>query len=165
MAIAYLMLGSNIGEKRKNLEKAADALAKAGNRILVRSPIYESEPWGFQHSEYFYNQLIILQTEFPPKILLLKILEIEENMGRIRNSKEYEARIIDIDIIYYDKLVLNTESLVIPHPRMAERRFVLKPLLDLAPDLVHPVNGKTTWEMYRECEDELSIKKIDLILN
>jgi len=165
MAIAYLMLGSNIGEKSKNLGKAIETLAKAGNKILGRSSIYETEPWGFQHKEYFYNQLIILQTEFQPEILLLKILEIEEGMGRIRNSKEYEARIIDIDIIYYDKLVLNIETLVIPHPRMTERKFVLRPLLELAPDLVHPVSGKTTWEMYRECKDELSVKQIGLILH
>ncbi len=157
MSIAYLMLGSNLGDKKNNLEQAAEAITKAAGKILVSSPLIESEPWGFSHSEYFYNQLIILQTMLKPEELLQIILSIEVNLGRIRNRQQYEARTIDIDILFYDNLILNSEALVIPHPRISERRFVLLPLLAIAPELVHPVTGRTIWQMYRECKDELKV--------
>jgi 2-amino-4-hydroxy-6-hydroxymethyldihydropteridine diphosphokinase len=157
MSIAYLMLGSNLGDKKNNLQQAREAISKSAGRILVISSIYESEPWGFTHSEYFYNQLIILQTILKPEELLQIILGIEVKLGRIRNRLEYEARTIDIDILFYDNLILNSEALVIPHPRIASRRFVLVPILAIAPDLVHPGTGKTVWQMYRECEDELKV--------
>ena len=158
MSIAYLMLGSNLGDKKNNLEQAAEAITTGAGKILLSSQLIESEPWGFTHSEYFYNQLLILQTSLKPEELLEIILGIEVKLGRTRNRQEYEARTIDIDILFYDNLILNSEALIIPHPGIAERRFVLVPLLAIAPELIHPVTGKTVWQMCRECDDRLEVR-------
>jgi 2-amino-4-hydroxy-6-hydroxymethyldihydropteridine diphosphokinase len=161
MAIAYLMLGSNLGDKSTNLQLALKAVRKEAGIILYSSPIYESEPWGFSHPEYFYNQLLVIQTRLKPEDLLLKILEIEEGMGRIRNSKEYEARTIDIDILFYDRQNIQSGNLVIPHPKIPERRFVLLPLMKVASQMMHPITGQTIWQIYRECRDTLTIKVLE----
>jgi 2-amino-4-hydroxy-6-hydroxymethyldihydropteridine diphosphokinase len=161
MAIAYLMLGSNLGNKSTNLQLALKAVGKEAGILLHSSALYESEPWGFTHPEYFYNQLLIIQTNLKPEDLLLKILEIEEGMGRIRNSKEYEARIIDIDILFYDRQIIQSGNLLIPHPKICERRFVLLPLMKVASKMVHPITGQTIWQIYRECVDTLKINVIE----
>ena len=158
MAIAYLMLGSNLGDRLKNLQQAFKALGKEVGVIIRSSAIYESEPWGFSHPEYFLNQILILQTSFEVEEVLGSILKIEEGMGRVRNSHDYQARTIDIDILFYNEQVVQSEFLTVPHPRMTERRFVLLPLLEMESDLIHPVTGRTIWEMYRECQDTLSVK-------
>ena len=160
MAIAYLMLGSNLGDKQNNLQLAREAISKSAGKILVISSVYESEPWGFTHTENFFNQIIILESSLKPEELLQNILGTELGMGRVRNSKEYEARIIDIDILFFDNLIYNSETLIIPHPRIAERRFVLLPMLEIAAELVHPVTERTMWQMYRACEDQLSVVRL-----
>ena len=160
MAIAYLMLGSNMGDKHNNLQHAAKAIDREAGKILQSSAEYESEPWGFTNPENFYNQILVIHTDKSPEELLNKLLSIESGMGRIRlASASYESRTIDIDILFYDSLVLESQSLTIPHPRIAERRFVLLPLLEIAPDLHHPLEDKTIWQMYRECKDELKVMK------
>jgi 2-amino-4-hydroxy-6-hydroxymethyldihydropteridine diphosphokinase len=161
MAIAFLMLGSNIGDKLANLLQATKALGGDAGEILKASSIYESEPWGFIHPDLFYNQVLILQTNFNAEELLSKILEIEEGMGRTRNKKdEYQARTIDIDILLYNNQIIQTQNLTVPHPKIAERRFVLLPLMDMNPELLHPVSGLTIWQMFRECGDKLSVKRL-----
>ena len=158
MPIAYLMLGSNLGDRLKNLQQSCKALGNEVGAIIRSSAIYESEPWGFSHPEYFLNQILILQTSFEVEEVLGSILKIEEGMGRVRNSNDYQARTIDIDILFYNEQVVQSEFLTVPHPRLAERRFVLLPLLEMESDLIHPVTGRTIWEMYRECQDTLSVK-------
>ena len=160
MAIVFLMLGSNLDDRLSYLMKAGKAIADESGPILRSSAIYESEPWGFSHPVNFYNQILVLQSRYKAEEILKKILAIEQDMGRIRNNNYYEARIIDIDIIFYDNQIIKTDSLTVPHPKIAERRFVLLPLLELNPDLVNPVSGLTIWQMYRECGDKLSVKRL-----
>jgi 2-amino-4-hydroxy-6-hydroxymethyldihydropteridine diphosphokinase len=162
MAIAYLMLGSNLGDKLSNLQMATKALEVELGTILRSSAIFESEPWGFIHPEHFYNQLLIVQTYYKAEVVMEKIIKIEEGMGRIRENKEYQARTIDIDIIFYNNQIIQTENLTVPHPKIAERRFVLLPFLKIDSTLVHPLTGLTIWEMYRDCRDNLEVKILEV---
>jgi 2-amino-4-hydroxy-6-hydroxymethyldihydropteridine diphosphokinase len=162
MAITYLMTGSNLGDKANNLKIARKAIENELGTLIGSSSISESEPWGFNHPEYFLNQLFVIQTSFRAQELLEKILQIEEGMGRIRKSGEYSARTIDIDILFYDDLIINTEQLTIPHPKIAVRRFVLLPLMEIDTSLVHPVTGLTIWEMYRDCRDKLKVSILEV---
>jgi 2-amino-4-hydroxy-6-hydroxymethyldihydropteridine diphosphokinase len=141
----FIALGSNLGDRSSNLEAALEALPPSV-RILLRSPIYETEPWGRTDQPVFLNQVIQAETDLPPQDLLVYLKRLEEQLGR-QPTYQYGPRKIDLDILLYDDLVLETPTLTIPHPRMAERAFVLTPLADLAPDLIHPVLGITISEM------------------
>lgn len=124
------------------------------------SSIYVTEPWGFE-SELFWNQAIIIETELSPLEVLGQTQAIETEMGRVRKSKHYEARTIDIDLLFYDDLELNTPGLTIPHPKMGERKFVLVPLNEIAPDKRHPVTKLSIREMLRICTDPLLVERTD----
>lgn len=136
VAKVYLALGSNLGDRRKNL---SDALVQLGARVTIHqtSPIYETEPWGIPNQPRFLNMAAMGETELGPQELLEFIKQIERQMGRTEGVR-YGPRVIDVDILFYDNLVSHSEELEIPHPRLAERRFVLVPLADIAPDLIHP---------------------------
>lgn len=137
MHIVYLLLGSNLGDREKNLADAIKHLQKLGLQVLKKSSIYNTLPWGYTEQPDFLNQAIECLTELEPLELLKRLKEIEKSMGR-KKTVRYGPRIIDIDIIFYDNLILKTEQLSIPHPRMHEREFVLKPLSEIAPDFIHP---------------------------
>ena len=144
MATAYLGLGTNMGNKRRNMITAAALLAERAGDVLALSGFYETEPWGFSSENTFLNAALRLETELSPEELLQMTEQIEVDMGRKEKSHgEYHDRIIDIDILLYDDLVEDTPRLVIPHPRMHLRRFVLEPMLEIAPDAVHPVMKKS----------------------
>lgn len=148
MAIAYLALGTNIGNKRRNMITAAALLAERVGDVLALSGFYETEPWGFQSDNAFLNAALQLETSLPPLELLKATQQIEIEMGRTQKSNgAYHDRIIDIDILLYDDLVLRTPELTLPHPLMHERRFVMEPLAEIAPNLVHPVLKKTVIEI------------------
>ena len=143
MAIAYLALGTNIGNKRRNMITAAALLAERGGDVLALSGFYETEPWGFQSDNTFLNAALQLETGLPPLELLKATQEIELEMGRTQKSNgAYHDRIIDIDILLYDDLILQTPELTLPHPLMHERQFVMEPLADIAPNVIHPVFKK-----------------------
>ena len=134
MAIAYLALGTNIGNKRRNMITAAALLAERVGDVLALSGFYETEPWGFQSENTFLNAALQLETALSPLELLKATQEIEIEMGRTQKSNgAYHDRIIDIDILLYDDLVMQTPELTLPHPLMHERLFVMEPLAEIAP--------------------------------
>ena len=143
MAIAYLALGTNIGTKRRNMITAAALLAERVGDVLALSGFYETEPWGFQSENTFLNAALQLDTSLSPLELLKATQEIEIEMGRTQKSNgAYHDRIIDIDILLYEDLVLQTPELTLPHPLMHERLFVMEPLAEIAPNVIHPVFKK-----------------------
>ena len=143
MAIAYLALGTNIGNKRRNMITAAALLAERVGDVLALSGFYETEPWGFQSENTFLNAALQLDTSLSPLELLKATQEIEIEMGRTQKSNgAYHDRIIDIDILLYDNLVLQTPELTLLHPLMHERLFVMEPLAEIAPNVIHPVFKK-----------------------
>ena len=148
--IVYLALGSNLDDRLANLKQAITALSPQ-MEVKAKSRVYETPPWGYTEQPTFLNQVIKANTylEFEPLLKHIKRLEIA--LGR-KPSFKNGPRLIDIDILFYDDLVLNTASLVIPHPHMHERGFVLLPLMDIAPDLVHPVHKKSVREMIASCD-------------
>lgn len=140
MAIAYLGLGTNIGNKRRNMITAAALLAERVGDILALSGFYETEPWGFESEHLFLNAAVKLRTSFPPLGLLRITQQIEKELGRTEKSNgAYHDRVIDIDILLYDNEVLRLPELTLPHPLMQERKFVMDPLSEIAPFVVHPV--------------------------
>ena len=155
MSSIILILGSNLGNSLEMLEKAVDLITKRIGEIINSSPIYRSEPWGFESANWFYNQAIRCETSLSPEKALAVILDIETELGRTRNTQNtYESRSMDIDILYYDDQIITTETLQIPHKHIQDRRFVLMPLCDIAPDFVHPVLKKTSLELLYLCEDD-----------
>jgi 2-amino-4-hydroxy-6-hydroxymethyldihydropteridine diphosphokinase len=136
----YLALGANLGERTSNLRRAVEALPPAVS-VLARSPVYETPPWGLADQPDFLNMVIKGETRLAPLELLKFLKRLERALGRVPSIR-YGPRLIDVDILFYDELVLDTPELTLPHPRLHERAFVLVPLADLAPALVHPVLGK-----------------------
>ena len=148
MATAYIGLGTNMGDKRGNLIRASALLAERVGDVLALSSVYETEPWGFESENRFLNAVIVLSTPLSPWELLDATRLIEIEMGRIGKSDgNYHDRIIDIDLLMVDDLVIRSERLTLPHPLMRERRFVMEPLAEVAPDTRHPVSGKTMREL------------------
>ena len=155
----YLSLGSNLGNRHANLQKAIFRIQQKAGSILDISSVYENPAVGFD-GEPFLNIVISVLTPLPPKELLDTILQIERDFGRIRNEGGgYRSRTLDIDIIYYGTEVINTEDLVVPHPHMQHRNFVLKPLADIAPQFYHPVLSKDTRNLLQECSDRSQFTK------
>ncbi len=146
MKIVYLGLGSNVGDREANLRGARERLEAAGVRVLRASPLYETEPVEYTEQRWFLNQVVEVETGLFPLQLLARTARIEREMGRQRTVPK-GPRTIDIDILLFGRTVMQRAELEIPHPRMAERRFVLAPLEDLAPDLRHPLTHKTVREM------------------
>ena len=155
MAIVYLCLGSNSGDRLKFIEQAVSFLNLAENIKIVRTTaLYETEPWGIKNQNWFLNMIVEIKTNLKAQDLLLKCLNIEKTLGRNREKEQkWGERPIDIDIIFYDKEIINTEILTVPHPRMHERAFVLVPLLELIPDFIHPVLHKSVSELYDDLQE------------
>lgn len=157
----YLLTGSNIEPRFQYLQEAKQLIEKDIGRIEKESRIYESKPWGFDSSENFLNQVMLVFTELPPYSVLKRILQIEKSMGRVRNSDRYDSRIIDIDILYYNNECINQPGLVIPHPRLHQRRFTLMPLVEIAGSKMHPVLNMDNSELLSQCEDNSVVKEFE----
>ena len=155
--IVYLALGSNLGDRLANLKEAIAALTPQMN-VKAKSQVYETPPWGYEDQPKFLNQVVRAKTYLEPEQLLKHLKRLEVALGR-KESFPNGPRLIDIDILFYDDLVLKTPALVIPHPRLHERAFVLMPLMDIDPDLVHPVSKKSVREMVALCNSE-GIEKV-----
>lgn len=154
MKRVFLHTGSNQGDRLRNLKQAASALEETVGPLLQSSRIFETAAWGVRDQPDFLNQALELETALDPIGLLNTVLEIELEMGRVRIQK-WGQRLIDIDILYYDDIIWESDQLTLPHPHLQERNFVLAPLLDIAPDLVHPRLKKTTRELKGLCNDAL----------
>ncbi|MDR1403581.1 MAG: 2-amino-4-hydroxy-6-hydroxymethyldihydropteridine diphosphokinase [Tannerellaceae bacterium] len=149
MATAYLSIGTNLEDKRRNMTTAAGLLAERVGEILVLSTLYETKPWGFESENTFLNAAVILETRLSPLELLDITKQIELEMGRKEKSDGmYKDRIIDIDILMYEDVIIQTDELTIPHPLMHKRNFVLAPLAEIAATLTHPTLKKTIGELY-----------------
>ena len=159
MNTIYLLLGSNLGKSNEQLTKARIQISKKIGTTTRQSGIYQTAAWGNTKQPDFLNQVIIVETLLTAVETMNGILSIEKNMGRKRTQKN-EPRIIDIDILFFNKTVIEEPTLIVPHPRISERRFVLIPLNELSPLFIHPVFRKTIHQLLRVCPDKLSVKKI-----
>ncbi len=159
---AYLLLGSNMGNRRQNLLDALSHIENYAGKILKHSSVYETAPWGKNpHQQFFFNQAVFIETHLEPSMLLHELLSIERLMGRKRKEDEqFSPRMIDIDILFYNNDRLETEFLTIPHPRLQERNFALKPMFELAPEYKHPITGMNIEQMLKNCKDTLSVAKL-----
>jgi len=148
----YLALGSNLGNRSENLRSAIKNLGK-GVKVIKCSQVYETPPWGYEDQPKFLNQVIEVETNLAPSELLEYVKEVEGSIGREKTFR-YGPRSIDIDILFYDDMVIDSPPLVIPHARISERAFVLNPLADLAPDFLHPVLGETVLGLLAKVDQE-----------
>lgn len=158
MNLAYLLIGGNLGDREQLLCKATSLIQLSCGNILQKSSIYETSPWGLTNQPGFLNQVLVLETSYRAEQLMGELLLIEEEMGRKRTEK-YGPRTIDIDILFFNQDQLHSEIVVIPHPRIHERRFVLVPLCELNPNLEHPVFKQSMKNLLENCSDEGIVKK------
>lgn len=156
----FILLGSNQGEREKMLQQATEAIERICGKIVRQSSIYETAPWGFESEQWFLNQVIQIKSFLVPETLLEKLLAIELQLGRVRTNAQYSSRAIDLDLLYYSSIHLETRLLEIPHPRLHLRRFTLIPLSEIAPDFVHPVLKKTQLELLELLQDNSKVYKL-----
>jgi 2-amino-4-hydroxy-6-hydroxymethyldihydropteridine diphosphokinase len=148
----FLGLGSNLGNREENLLKAQKLIDKKVGKVHSKSSIYETAAWGITEQNAFLNQVLEIETVFSPDAVLHLLLKIEKNMGRIREIK-WGERSIDIDVLYYNNEIISTENLVVPHPFIQERKFVLVPLCEIAPVFIHPRLKQSNLELLEKCQD------------
>ncbi len=173
MKNVYILLGSNRGDREGTQANARSMITEMAGEIVKASPVYETAPWGFDDAVPFLNQVVEIDTELTPEALMDKLLTIEVRLGRIRpfdgcgcevpaggkgEPAVYAGRTIDLDILFYGDRLVFSESLMIPHPRLHERRFTLVPLSDVAPDFVHPLLKRPVSALLRECRDKSEVR-------
>lgn len=156
----YLLSGTNLGDRMANMARALELIEKEAGQLTGQSQLYETAAWGVHQQPLFLNQVLEIKSSLPPENLLKTLLNIENKMGRQRLQK-WGERLIDLDILYYADEVLETEEIMIPHPRIAERRFCLVPLCEITPLLVHPVLKKTQLQLLEECSDKLEVNVVN----
>lgn len=158
MNTAYLLLGSNLKNPEQQLSSARTLIAAEIGEIIDTSSLYATAAWGNTNQPDFLNQVIVINTDFSAEALMETILKIEENMGRIRTQKN-APREIDIDILFFNNDIINLPELIVPHPLLQERKFVLIPLSEIAPNYKHPILLKTAQELLEMCNDSLDVQK------
>jgi 2-amino-4-hydroxy-6-hydroxymethyldihydropteridine diphosphokinase len=156
MNIAYISAGSNLGDRKANLDFGAQSLARGGIVHKISS-YYETEPVGYSDQPWFLNQVLELETAQTPHELLLLCLEIELERGRVRSFPN-APRTLDLDILLFDNQIIDEKDLIIPHPRLIERKFVLEPFVQIAPNVRHPISGKTMLELLIACPDPSGVR-------
>ncbi|WP_028298065.1 2-amino-4-hydroxy-6-hydroxymethyldihydropteridine diphosphokinase [Olivibacter sitiensis] len=158
----FLLLGANLGDRCATLEKARTAIDNEVGTIIKKSYLYETQAWGTQGEEQpsYLNQVLELTTLLGPEQLLETTMHIEDKLGRTR-KKKWESRLIDIDILFYDDLMMQSDTLTIPHPLLHKRKFTLMPLVEIAPDLVHPKFRKNITQLLCLLDDDLEVRMLD----
>jgi len=155
----YLGIGTNLGDREENISEALRLITEHIGQVKRLTSLYETEPWGFKSDSNFLNMAVEVSTRLKPSGLLGRILMIEAQMGRLREGREYVSRVIDIDILLYGDKVVEEKTLVIPHPKLHERKFALIPLNEIAGELIHPKLGNTIKTLLKECPDKSKVKK------
>ena len=152
----FLLTGSNRGDRQEMILRASMLIAEKAGSVLKKSSILETPPWGFTDPVAFLNQALEIETDLPPAQLLSTLLDIETLLGRTRSARPsgYASRTMDIDILFYGQQVMQTTTLTIPHPRLHERYFALKPLTEIAPGFIHPVLGKTISQLLQQLDNQ-----------
>lgn len=156
----FIGIGGNIGNKQLNFEKVLVLIEKELGKIIQSSSVYETPAWGFHSDDVFWNQVLVIETILEAEELMWRIHKIEEEFERNRGDERYTSRQMDIDILYFDEDYFETKTLIIPHPKIHERKFVLVPLVEIAPDFKHPLFRLTNIEILDNCRDESLIKKV-----
>lgn len=156
----YLLLGGNLGDRPLYLSQARELIAAQVGSIVQSSSLYETAAWGKTDQPAFLNQVLEVQTKLSPEKVLQGINQIEQELGRIRHE-HWGARVIDIDILFYDQLVMQSQRLTIPHPQLHLRRFTLMPLSEIAPQLLHPMLNQPVTQLLQDCPDELPVHPFD----
>ncbi len=155
--IAFLLTGSNLGDRLQNLEVALHSIQQELGNIVTASSIYETAPWGLDNQEAFLNQVLKLSTNLTPNELLEAVLAIEQKMGRVR-QQHWGSRLIDIDLLFFNEEIITTEFLTLPHPYLHQRNFVLVPMAEISPYWQHPIYRRTIEELVEECGDVLAVE-------
>jgi 2-amino-4-hydroxy-6-hydroxymethyldihydropteridine diphosphokinase len=156
---AYIAIGSNLGDREEYLRSALRGIERVVGNIIALSPVYETEPWGETRQNKYLNAVCLVLTDLQPEQLLYGLQALERWMGKKKLTR-WGPRTIDLDIIYYGEKIIVEKDLIIPHPNMYLRNFVLTPLMDIAPDMIHPVLKKTTRSLLSECPDQGKLVKI-----
>ena len=157
---AYIGIGSNLGTPDKNCEEAIEKISTNGGiKIVSKSLLYQTTPVGHIKQDWFVNSVIKIDTQLSPKELLSALLDIESEMGRIRREK-WGPRVIDLDLLFYDNLILNQEGITLPHPEIQKRKFVLVPLNEIEENLIHPIQKKTVKTLLYELSDDAEVQKL-----
>jgi len=152
---AYICVGSNLGNKLENCRRGIEELIQGkASRLIDQSPVYKTEPVDYKEQDWFVNYVVKIATALDPLALLGKLKAIEQNAGRSRDAFRFGPRVLDLDIIFYDDIQMDHPELVIPHPRMHKRRFVLKPVCDIDPHIIHPVFNRTVNSLLKDLEEE-----------
>lgn len=159
MARVYFLLGGNLDDRERILSEAILKMKSEIGELVNCSSIYETEPWGFDHDLNFLNQVVVFDTGLLAEEVLDLTQQIEKDLGRVRKKDQYSERTIDIDILFYEDQIISSGRLVVPHPRLKERLFALVPMVDVAPELIHPVEMKSIRELLVECPDKMEVKK------
>jgi len=160
MVKLYLLLGGNLGDKSLVFKQTTRLLNEWVGEITRQSHIYETEPWGFESSDMFWNQVLELSVSISPQEVLNLTQQIEHQLGRTRETQQYDSRIIDIDILFYGDQIISLDNLTIPHPRIQDRKFALVPLNEIASELNHPVLQKSIGQLLLECTDPLRVERV-----
>lgn len=161
MNAVYLEIGGNQGNRLLNIKKAIHLISEELGEVYKQSSVYETPPWGFQSEQNFFNQILLVSTSLSATEVLAKTLQIEKSLGRVRAKEQYSSRTMDIDILFFNNEIINTKELIVPHPRLHLRRFVLEPMFELNKDFKHPILNKTMEELLNECEDNSQCTKVN----